>query len=1019
MKNIFYLIIILLKRLLVGIVVRLGVGISLIIFSIYRYIYLLYQSFGFNKNRNNFVTNFLKSFFGDTIFSNSSINFSFFPNIFKPRLFFKSLLDLKHVKFRSELFLALSKLEHKQHVSRLVNFIVKGNIFLIKPSLRLMKSKRTFKGHFFNSIERNFFFENNFIISSSSNYSYKSLVKKRILNEFNKILSSDIINISSDDLMKFSKFIIYIIKNYPFFLVLNIIYKEVFKFKLDFNFIYFNNNNIKYKNLPLKIIEYIYNFTYKYLKYIIKNFFSLIYFPYILLVIFMSIFLLFILFFNILFKFFKIKGFFSDKILLKIFNFIFNKNTLINEDQVIFFKEYIRESFLMSFLILTLRNLFKTKILYFFSKNISEIDEQQEEEENLESKKLEIILFSEENFRSNFVEERVNMTLNTFYLFIILIYFFFCLFIIYKIIGYLFFFNLWFLFFIFFILLIIFIYKNLFLIEFRLLKFFIFADYLKFFKLKFLSFYFNEKKNFMKYLVFILVKISFFCGKFFLNLNFFFDKKPDNNYLYILNIINFYFFEYIFFFKRQMLYSIKKNFVNKYNNNINLKLYYYINKILLLFSIFTDNIFSFCSQFYFNLINFMKFIKLKQNAFFLLKICLFLSIIFIYQILDFILSKLKILIYLIFLYPFIIILFIFFKIRFIFHSNNAIFFLYKKTKGFSNILAVIYTIIFDKENFKKYLFINEYLIKNNFYISKVYNYFLKTREESSNYVFRKFSNEKYFQFILNQENIRNKLNLKNLNKVYLTYISKEEKFSNLFKKSKKYFDNFNLDVEFLKLRIEKNVITENEVNFIIKNKIEELITLLKENKIVQINKGDIVCIKKEKKMKNLLFRLKGKKKHIRKRFIFSFIFYKERKLLRNEINKLLSENKEISNIIESYKSKKEIPFLISQPKFRDIYFRNYIFKRFIIYQKLQTLNGSKHIWLKKWLKNYQINLQIQKLLFDNQVFSFCYRNNIPRNENLKLQYHFMNLIYMKYLFSIKKFFIYFYSIIVFILFFFI
>jgi hypothetical protein len=1009
MRNFFQFILILIKRLSGGFFLRLSVGISLFVFSIYKYIYLFYQSFSFDKNRNNYIVNFLKSFFGDDLFLNNNINFSFFFNIFKPRLFFKSLLDLKHIKSRSELFLTLSKVENKRHISRLVKFITKGNVFLIKSSsFHLGKHQKIFKGYFFNPIDKNFFFENNFIQKSSSlNFSYKSLVRKRILVEFSKIFPleksfDNIFNFSFFDLATFSKLILHISKSYPFFLVLNIIYIEIFKFKLysNFtNFIFFD----KYKSLFLKIFEYIFN--YSYLRKLIKLSFLTIYIPYILLLFFVSIFLSFILFFTILWRFFKLKGFFFNKILYRVFSLIFNKNVLINEEEVFFFKEFVGESFLLFSLIFTLRSFFQTKILHFFSKNIFNIDEEIDNE-NLGAKKFERILFSEESFKLNFMQEKSNSVLNIFYFFIILVYIFFWLFLILKLISLFLFFNLWFLFFSFFVLIYLYIYIDLFLIEFNLLKFFIFGDFLNFFKLKFILFYFKEKNFFIKYLLLILVKISFFFGKSFLNLNFFFDKKLNNSYLYFWKIIDFSYLKYIFFI-------IKQNFFIKLYSN------YFVNKILILLSFFFNNfLISFFRVFFKITTLYRVFSNMKNRFLFIIKICFLLFIIFSYKIFHVILMKLKNFIYLVFIYFFVLIMFIYFKIKFIFYIINIKNFLYKKTKGFSNILGIIYTIIFDKETSKHYLFVNnnKNLIKNDLYILKIYNYFLKIREEGLNYIFRKFSNEKYFQFILNQENIRNKLDLKKLNKAYLTYIIEEKKLSNLFKKSRKHFNKFNVDIEFLKLRIEKNIITENEVNFVIKNKIENLITLLKENKIIEIKKGDIVYIKKEKKIKNLLFRLKARKKHIKKKYVSCFTLYKERKLFRKEINKLFSENKEIANIVESYKSKKDIPFLILQTKFKDIYLRNYIFKRFVIYQKLQTLNGSRHIWLKKWLKNYQINLQIQKLLFENQNFGFCYRNNIPRTENLKLEYHFMNLIYIKYLFSMRKFFTKVYFIIVLIFF---
>src|SRR5690606_31241352 len=89
-------------------------------------------------------------------------------------------------------------------------------------------------------------------------------------------------------------------------------------------------------------------------------------------------------------------------------------------------------------------------------------------------------------------------------------------------------------------------------------------------------------------------------------------------------------------------------------------------------------------------------------------------------------------------------------------------------------------------------------------------------------------------------------------------------------------------------------------------------------------------------------------------------------------------------------------FFKNSNKVNDIFFKEFIFKRFTMRIVQGTLRGLRFNYVKNWFRNYQINLDIvnQNKL---KVFPFFIRNNHIRLETLKL-------VLYKYRFISERFF---------------
>jgi hypothetical protein len=99
---------------------------------------------------------------------------------------------------------------------------------------------------------------------------------------------------------------------------------------------------------------------------------------------------------------------------------------------------------------------------------------------------------------------------------------------------------------------------------------------------------------------------------------------------------------------------------------------------------------------------------------------------------------------------------------------------------------------------------------------------------------------------------------------------------------------------------------------------------------------------------------------------------------------------------------KEIRFWVDNNKFTDIYFREFIIKRFLIRSSLLTKEGSRSETLKKWVSNYQINLEAYKRLITKDYSSIKFRNNIPRSVSSQLYFHGRMIVIKRILYKELK-----------------
>ena len=103
------------------------------------------------------------------------------------------------------------------------------------------------------------------------------------------------------------------------------------------------------------------------------------------------------------------------------------------------------------------------------------------------------------------------------------------------------------------------------------------------------------------------------------------------------------------------------------------------------------------------------------------------------------------------------------------------------------------------------------------------------------------------------------------------------------------------------------------------------------------------------------------------------------KILINKYHRFKKRAKQVIKLKRKnfYLLKNEIPFsLISNNKFRDIYFKEFIIKKFLLRKKTQTMLGMRSLWIKKNLEHFYLNKNVKNIALSNTSLKTEYRNNM-------------------------------------------